>query len=97
MNIMEIIPHVKPASVDDIIVYESDLGPWSTKSGGLMHVVLAFPKAILETMLNVDDDELKRARRGQRRRRSPKHHCGCERRGPEPVHAALPVCLRANS
>ncbi len=61
MNTREIIPRVRPASVDDIIVYESDLGPWSTKSGGLMHVVLAFPKAILETMLYVDDDELKRA------------------------------------
>lgn len=54
-----VIPPIRPATVNDIIIYESDLGPWQTKSGGQMHVILAFPKAILETMLHVDDNELK--------------------------------------
>lgn len=57
---MTILPHGKPVTVNDVVVYRSDQGPWPTKSGGRMHVILAFPKAILEKMIHVDEHELQR-------------------------------------
>lgn len=52
------IPLIKPATVDDAIVYESELGPWATKSGGLMNVLFGFDQTILQRMSVVDPSEL---------------------------------------
>ncbi len=42
-------------------MYESDLGPWPTKSGGLMNVLFGFGREVLQRMLNTDPHELELA------------------------------------
>lgn len=57
-NSVDKIPTYNPFSVDDAVVYESDKGPWSTKSGGQMHVIMAFDEAILKLLLVTEPEEL---------------------------------------
>ena len=52
------IPNKLPCTVDDAIVYDSNLGPWNTKSGGRLDVLFALDEKILNRMLQVDPHEL---------------------------------------
>jgi hypothetical protein len=52
------IPRTMPMSVQEVIVYESELGSWATKSGGSMNVLFGFDQTVLERMSNVDPHEL---------------------------------------
>jgi hypothetical protein len=51
------IPTTQPPTVDDVIAFESKLGPWATKSGGELSVLFAYDETILSRMLDVDQHE----------------------------------------
>lgn len=51
------IPTAKLPTVEDVLAFESKLGPWTTKSGGELSVLFAYDEEILSRMFEVDQHE----------------------------------------